>query len=1735
MTQKSFTKSLRASLALLLTPALFGQTTFLQDKFNDGSRTDLSPTTSAAWFTSSTASTVFTNGVAGANGTLALDNASSRTMVGYFTTAGAPVAMSVGDILTLDITFTIDGAPLDKSAGLIVGLLRSDANGAAISGAGFTANGTTPAGPANTGNTNGRFSGDYGSSNPSSHVFGNYVGYAAWTNLLGTANPVSLRKRVVTSPTPTDGLDNASATWATLGSAGGTGSAPVTGTACHAFLTLTRNAGGSMTVAYKLTQGSGTLVTQTLTEAAATTTSFDTVNVYLASATLTGGVAAHLTLQQVDVTLSNPSLIVAPTITTPPADQTVIAGNGASFTVVATGTPSPTYQWQKNTVDIPGATSVTLALANVQPTNAGNYRVVVSNPGGTINSAPATLTVQTPPVIATPPASQAVLVGDNVSFTVLATGTAPFTYQWKKGTGDLVGQTADTLTLNAVSLAESGDYSVVVTNVAGSTPSAPATLTVAAAAVAPSVTTPPAAQTVVLGAPASFSVVATGTAPLTYQWNKDTFAIPGATGSTLAFPAVVATDAASYTVTITNSVTSVTSAAAILTVNLPPTIATPPAGATASIGSPVTFTVLAGGTAPFTYQWRKDGTPIGGATGSSFNIASVQPADAGSYTVVVTNIVSFTTSAAAVLAVNTPPTITVPPAPQAATFGGAVTFTVGASGTAPFTYQWSKDTNPIPGATSATLALTNLQASDIGSYAVVVTNSFGSAPSTAAALTLLASLPNSAYNLFGFATLGAGTTGGGVIPESDPAYVKVTTPLEFAAAIALSNKTAGAVKVIEIMNDLNLGWNEVGSAVQALASTPFRSHATPKLHPTLIATGVSVLDIKAKSGLTIFSANGVTIKHVNFNVKGTSNIVIRNLKFDEMWEWDESSKGNYDDNDWDFITLSNGGAATNIWIDHCTFTKAYDGVVDLKVGTQYATLSWCKYLGDDGATNSDSSVRRQIAALEANKSAYAFYNFLRTNGFSVEDIVTIIQGHDKGHLMGSNSLDPGNAALSATFHHQWFQNLWDRCVPRLRAGSVHDYNIYVDDVGVLAAKRLRDARAAALSTSLRNTLNNTYSFNPPINGSISTENGALLVEKSVYSDCLWPLRNNQTDVTNPVYTGKVKALDTIYSFHNTDGTTTIVRGNSTDAGNPMGPFQAPVIPFAWNFLPDAVPYSYATDDPAQLPNVLAIGAGAGRLTWSKDNWLKTAYVDPVVAASITTSPVSQSVALGSPVSFTVVAAGTAPLSYQWYKDNILLPGETSATLSIASAQPANAGNYKATATNPYGSMGSDPATLTVTQSYAAWATVNGLAPGQDAFTADPEADGIGNLLEYFLNLRPTISDPVGLPTGTLESGNFVFRFKRATTVTGLTSRVLTSSDLIVWSPAAVAPVLESAVAGTETYVVILPTTAPRLFARLEVISGIIVAATVPVGYLKNTLAGGAPAAPVTTVFGLPLDDAIAPVAGIRASRIESFTASTLTQSLGGWTSSLANPAAPWAVRLTSGPSAGKLLDVTANTATTLTVSGADLTTLGLTAGTDTFELLPMDTLGSLFGSATLLGGTSASTADNVQVRSGASWLVYFYDTNLGFWRRTIGPATNSNNVLIRPATGVQIVRRAPALTLTFTGRAPATAFRTAINNASTTVIHAGFPTDTTLGALAAQTLLPGWHSAATAAAADTISLFNGTAWIGYFHNGAFWQPATGAAVNSDATAILSGALLTIQRPGAVAGATDFVRAVPYSP
>jgi pectate lyase len=814
-------------------------------------------------------------------------------------------------------------------------------------------------------------------------------------------------------------------------------------------------------------------------------------------------------------------------------------------------------------------------------------------------------------------------------------------------------------------------------------------------------------QTVLTGEDATFHVLAAGTAPLDYQWYFNTNSLlADATNSIFTVTNAQMTNAGIYSVVITNSFGSVTSALATLTVNAPvaPSIITEPQDQTVSPGASVSFSVVAGGSEPFTYQWYFDTNIIlSGATSDTLMLTNVQTTNAGTYSVVVSNIVSGVTSSNAVLTVNTNPIapfFTTEPVSTIALTGGTASFSALANGTAPINYQWNKNGVPISGATSSTLNLTNVQVADAGNYSVTASNSVSSTNSDTVILTVTMTVPvvNSAYDLTGF---GRATTGGGVLPDTDPNYAKVYTATDLANAI--NSKT---VKIIEIMTNLNLGYNEIEASAKA-GSEPFRAHNPPKLHPVLLQTGVSLIDIQKKNGLTIFSANGATIKHAEFNIKSSANVIVRNLKFDEMWEWDEQSKGDYDENDWDFMDLGNSGTVTNIWVDHCTFTKAYDGIIDIKDGSYNITISWCKYTGDDGATNPNSWVWQQINSLESNKTSYAFYNFLRSNGFSTTDIVTIIQGHDKTHLIGANDgvSNPKNAPINAqhaiTLHHEWFINPWDR-LPRLRGGDVHDYNIYVDDTLGLAAKRLRDARAAAMSSSNQSKLNNTYSFNPFLNGSISTEGGAMLVEKSVYIDCVTPLRNNQTDPSNPAYTGKILGLDTIYQMDST-----VVRGNSTDPGNPLGPLQAPVIPFSWNTNAGApngqLPYTYTMDDPAQLQAIITsptAGAGAGVLTWAKTNWLITSYAP--TAPFIVSQPQNVDVMPGQSATFTLVAGGSANLNYQWYfNTNTILPGATNSSFTIDDVQTTNAGVYSVIVTNIAGSIASSNAILNASGAFVA--------------------------------------------------------------------------------------------------------------------------------------------------------------------------------------------------------------------------------------------------------------------------------------------------------------------------------------------------------------------------------------------------------------------------------------------------
>jgi hypothetical protein len=282
-------------------------------------------------------------------------------------------------------------------------------------------------------------------------------------------------------------------------------------------------------------------------------------------------------------TSSNAVLMVVsspPVIVTAPSSVTNIAGTTAAFAVTAGGSLPLNFQWQENGAamtdggNVSGPTTSNLVISYVQDTNMAAYTVVVTNVAGCVTSPPALLVVIDPPVIVTQPTNLTVSAGATASFTVTASGTAPLSYQWLKNDvgmtdgGNVSGSATASLMLTSVSLSDMAGYSVVVINPAGSITSQVATLTVA---VAPTITAQPLSSTNVVGATVSFTVTASGTPTLNYQWNFNGANINGATGATLTLTNVQLAQAGNYAVLVTNNYGSLLSSNAVLTVIAPAT------------------------------------------------------------------------------------------------------------------------------------------------------------------------------------------------------------------------------------------------------------------------------------------------------------------------------------------------------------------------------------------------------------------------------------------------------------------------------------------------------------------------------------------------------------------------------------------------------------------------------------------------------------------------------------------------------------------------------------------------------------------------------------------------------------------------------------------------------------------------------------------------------------------------------------------------------------------------------------------------------------------------------------------------------------------------------------------------------------------------------------------------------------------------------------------------------------
>ena len=260
--------------------------------------------------------------------------------------------------------------------------------------------------------------------------------------------------------------------------------------------------------------------------------------------------------------------LVAPTIVTPPVSVQVNAGNTATFAVGVAGSGPLAFQWQKNGVDIAGATAAFHSIASAQAADAGSYAVRVNNAAGTVTSAAATLSVApagaaVAPSITTQPSPQAQVPGGSVTFAVAASGSGPLAYQWSKGGTAIAGSTAAVLTLPALTATDAGSYSVVVSNAQGSAASDAATLTVIGA---PAIGSPPAIASALEGGTATFTVAASGSG-LRYQWTRNGLPVGSATAASHTTPPLTLGDSgAVYAVVVYNGAGAIFSQGAVLTV-----------------------------------------------------------------------------------------------------------------------------------------------------------------------------------------------------------------------------------------------------------------------------------------------------------------------------------------------------------------------------------------------------------------------------------------------------------------------------------------------------------------------------------------------------------------------------------------------------------------------------------------------------------------------------------------------------------------------------------------------------------------------------------------------------------------------------------------------------------------------------------------------------------------------------------------------------------------------------------------------------------------------------------------------------------------------------------------------------------------------------------------------------------------------------------------------------------------
>jgi len=1089
------------------------------------------------------------------------------------------------------------------------------------------------------------------------------------------------------------------------------------------------------------------------------------------------------------------AVLGAPLIETAPVAQSVAAGGSATFTVVASGNATLTYQWSFEGQPIANATAATLTINNAGLEQMGNYRVTVTNSLGSATSEPVLLTVTgVAPSFLTEPASQTVNAGSNVTFTSLAAGSPTMTYQWRKNGQPINGATAASLTLTNVQAVDAASYDVVATNSVNHATSASATLGVTPRL--PVITTQPAARSVGVNGTATFSVVVVGTEPFTYQWRKDGTPIldnSSATTATLVIPNVTESVLGAYDVVITNSIDTVTSSTAALTISSISDGALNYSGgtysqdfntlfATQGYDSDTVTSISGNGPIQLTAA-PMSGTELGGwwmvkydgtganarfkvDDGTAVNGAIYSYGASGSSDRALGSLGSGSTRSrfGMMLTNNTGQTLT--------------QFTISYVGE-----QWREGTSA-----ANTLAF---------SYAIdptdLNTGNYVAAPSLNFTSPIDGTTDTNGVKLDG--TLSANrravnaTVTGIVWPAGSRLIVRWTDTDD------LLNDDGLAI------DDFTFTAQNSGPAAPAIVSTTPVADATgiaPTTtisltfnQPVALAADWFTLTSAAQGALTATVSGGPTTFTVTPSATLPVNDTITlNVLASRVTDQATGTRTLAEDYSLSFGTVT--PVAPTITTHPTSQTVSAGANVTFTVtasGTAPFTYQWRK-----GGQNINGSTNATLTLSNVQTNDAGSYDVVVTNSVNsatsnaatltvnvvTGNTITWNFGTTTGTALPTNNLPSGVTGGAWSQGNNWSTPamLANNAVSDTYTGASGDYN-----AGVAA-------RTGALNIGSAGSAYFQVTLTP--------ESGTRLVITSI------SFGSRRTGTGPQSYV--------IYS--SVDNYTTAVASNSLSTTT------------GWLlYAPTINPLAGAVNTPVTLRLYGYNGSGGATentVNWRIDDVAVTLAVQ--TAPTITTQPLAQTVSAGADATFTVVASGTDPLSYQWRKGGEAINGATNATYTIVGVQTGDTGSYDVIVTNSAGTATSTAAALTVTAAggFTSWL--------QDHFNeaerADPQisgpnvvltADGLTNLLKYALGLDPHVAATTGLPAAGTNGANWTYTYTRPANRTDLTYTVQASTNLTDWTTLTVTATKVGTAGGVETWQAEYPSAnATQLFFRLKV-------------------------------------------------------------------------------------------------------------------------------------------------------------------------------------------------------------------------------------------------------------------------------------------------------------------------------